>query len=223
MTEKETNYGSLKSFATENGASLFGTADITNIRDSFRSLPENSLNTAVSIAFSLSRAVLEGIEDRPTKLYFSHYKQANYFLDNLALRLANFIQDAGYDALPVPASQVIDREKQAGHLSHRQIASLAGIGWIGRSNLLVTEKFGAGVRLATILTDFPLSIDDPAGGSCGECTRCLQACPAGAIREDIEGFDKDACFRQLDSFRKTCQIGHHICGVCVRACPYGRG
>ena len=157
MTDKKNNYETLKSFATANGASLFGTADITKIRGSFRSLPENSLNTAISIAFSLSRAILEGIEDRPTKLYFSHYKQTNYFLDNLALRLTNFIQEAGYDALPVPASQVIDRENQTGHLSHRQIASLAGIGWIGRNNLLVTSKFGAGVRLATILTDFPLS------------------------------------------------------------------
>ncbi len=222
MTERENNYKRLKAFAMENGASLFGAADITGIKKEFSLLPESNLNTAVSIAFRLSGAVLDTIRDRPTKLYFHHYKQANYFLDNLALRITNFIQGQGFGAMPVPASQVIDRENRKGHLSHRKIARLAGLGRIGRNNLLVTPDFGAGVRLAAILTDFPLTHDEPLESQdCGECNLCLNMCPAGAIKKTPGDFDREACFNQLDIFRKQCQIGHHICGICVKACPGG--
>lgn len=220
MSEKRNNYENLKSFALENGASLFGTADIAEIKNKFPLLPENNLNTAVSIALRLSRAVLSTIYDRPTKLYFQHYRQANYFLDNLGLRITNFIQEKGFDAMPVPASQVIDRENQRGHLPHRHIARLAGLGRAGRSNLLVTPEFGAQIRLATILTDLPLPNDAPLEKQdCGQCFKCVSLCPAGAIKESAEDFDREACFKQLDMFRKKCQIGHHICGICVNACP----
>jgi epoxyqueuosine reductase len=47
----------------------------------------------------------------------------------------------------------------------------------------------------------------------------MELCPAGAIRENPEDFDRDACFNQLDIFKKKCQLGHHICGICVKACP----
>ena len=220
MTERKNNHANLKSFAMENGASLFGAADIAEIKKEFSLLPESNLNTAVSIAFRLSRAVLNTIHDSPTKLYFHHYKQANYFLDNLGLRIANFIQERGFNAMPIPASQVIDREAQKGHISHRKIAQLAGLGRIGRNNLLVTPDFGAGVRLATILTDLPLEYDEPLKKQdCGQCMECVSLCPAGAIKEKTEDFDRMACYGQLDIFRKKCQIGHHICGICVKACP----
>jgi epoxyqueuosine reductase len=219
MTEKLNNYEMLKSFSEANGASLFGTADITGIRKDFPLLPENSLNTAVSIAFRLSKAVLDTIEDKPTQIYFHHYKQVNYFLDNLALRITNQIQQFGFNAMPIPASQVIDRDGQRGHLSHVRIARLAGLGHIGRNNLLVTPEFGACVRLTTILTDFPIALDEPLKNQdCGECRKCVSLCPAGAIKEKPEDFDRKACFKQLDMFRRKCQIGHHICGICVRAC-----
>ncbi len=219
MTEKRSNYERLKNFALDNGASLFGTADITGAKSGF-SLPENNLGSAVSIACRLSGAVLDTISDGPTKIYFHHYKQTNYFLDSLSLRVANFIQDSGFEALPVPASQVIDRENQKGHLSHRQIARLAGLGRIGRSGLLVTPRFGARIRLATVLTDMPVYLNDALEKQdCGECVRCISLCPAGAIKENPEDFDREACFAQLDLFRKKRQIGHHICGICVKACP----
>ncbi len=219
MSEKRNNYENLKNFALENGASLFGTADIKEAKKEFTLLPKNNLNTAVSIALRLSRAVLNTVYDSPTKLYFQHYRQANYFLDNLGLRITNFIQEKGFDAAPIPASQVIDRENQKGHLPHRHIARLAGLGRPGRSNLLVTPEFGAQVRLATILTDLPLSHDAALEKQdCGQCFECVSLCPAGAIKDKPEDFDRLLCFRQLDVFRKKCQIGHHICGICVRAC-----
>ncbi len=98
------------------------------------------------------------------------------------------------------------------------MASAAGLGWIGRNNLLVSEQFGARVRLVTILTNLPLVIDSPSAKDCGSCCSCLSACPAGAIKMHQEEFDHLRCYEQLRSFAKTLHFSHNICGVCVKAC-----
>jgi len=136
----------LKIFALKEGASLFGVAETSAFRDKFHSLSPKSLeglDRAISVAFHLSDRVLEDIVDGPTKLYFFHYQRVNVFLDELALKIANCIQSHGWEALPIPASQLVDWEKQLAHISHKHLAVQAGIGWIGRNNLLVTPQFGA--------------------------------------------------------------------------------
>ena len=218
---EEKNYQDLKSFSISNGASVFGVAEARKLKEDFSYLPRaivNKLDYGISIGFRLSDSIIEGIVDRPTQIYFHHYKQVNYFLDRIAIQVTNFIQKSGYDALPIPASQVIDREKQTGHLSHKKVAIQAGLGWHGRNNLIVNPEFGARVRFVTILTDLPLTVDKPLAMDCGTCKKCLNVCPAGAIKENSEDFDHLACYKQLDHFRRTCNIGHHICGICVKAC-----
>jgi epoxyqueuosine reductase QueG len=220
MTEKEKNHQKLKNFALEQGISLFGVADITNIREEF--LLDKNLKTKFQNAISLGKrlidSVLEDILDRPTPLYFHHYRQVNFFLDRTALLLSSYIQELGFKALPIPASQIIDWEKQRAHLSHKKVGYLAGLGWIGRNNLLVNPEFRARFRLVTVLTDTPLEADRPLNKDCGKCRKCLEPCPAQAIKEQKEDFDHWACFEKLKEFRKMGIVGQHICGVCVKAC-----
>jgi epoxyqueuosine reductase len=220
MTEKEKDRQKLKKFALEQGISLFGVADITKTREEF--LLDKNLKTqfqnAVSLGKRLIDSVLEDILDRPTPLYFHHYRQLNFFLDRTALLLSSYIQELGFKALPIPASQIIDWEKQRAHLSHKKVGYLAGLGWIGRSNLLVNPEYGARFRLVTVLTDMPLEADRPLNKDCGRCRKCLEPCPAQAIKEQKEDFDHWACFEKLKEFRKMGIVGQHICGVCVKAC-----
>ena len=221
MGEERENYSKLKEFALGWGASLFGVCDISRLKGEFLDLsPEvvKGLNKGISLAVRLSDKIIDSIEDRPTKLYYYHYRQVNYFLDRLALGVTQFIQDRGGNGLPIPSSQTIDWEKQRGHLSHKQVAQQAGLGWIGRNNLLVHPEFGSRIRLVTVLTDFPLPFDKPIEDGCGACRDCLEICPAEAIKERVEDFNHLACYKKLDEFRKTCKIGHHICGICVKAC-----
>ena len=89
-----------------------------------------------------------------------------------------------------------------GHVSHKMIARFAGLGWIGRNILLVNPRYGSRVRYVSILTDMPLKIDGENPDSCGSCRKCISACPAGAIKERPEDFDLNACYQQLDYFRK---------------------
>jgi epoxyqueuosine reductase len=66
-------------------------------------------------------------------------------------------------------------------LLERAYAMRAGLGWIGRSTNLVTERFGPYVLLAEILTDLEIEPDAPHPDLCGECGQCLDACPTGAL------------------------------------------
>jgi len=210
----------LKKAALEKGFSLAGIADITAVRSEFR-LSEslrNRFDRAISLGRQVLGAVLEDISDHPTQLYFHHYRQLNFFLDRTAFDLAADIQASGYDALPVPASQVLDMENQTAHVSHKKIAVLAGLGHIGRNNLLVHPAFGSRIRLVSVLTNMPMEADRPTGADCGACRACLSACPAKAIKEQPGDFDHRGCFEKLEEFRRRRFVSQHICGICVKAC-----
>ena len=223
MREKDSsgNYERLKAIAGAEGAALFGVADVSLIKDEFFIEPRSvlkGLDRGISIGVRLSGKVIETIVDGPTKIYAFHYKRVNSLLDEIALKISNLIQDSGYSALPVPASFVEDWSLQRGALSHKSVGRLAGHGFIGRSGLLVSPKFGAAVRYATVLTDMPLLADRPVEIDCGACVECVTACPAKAIKEDSKDLDLKACRDLLKTFANKPGIGHSICGICVKAC-----
>lgn len=217
MNSKE-NYQALQRTAFAEGITLFGVADVRDISKDFLIPPETAgqFPYAVSMGIRLSRSILKTIMDAPNQAYYFHYQRVNILLDQTAIKITSAIQKEGFDAYPVPASQISDWDKQLGALSHREIARRAGLGWYGRNNLLVNEFHGAQVRYATVLTDMPLPADKPVQGGCGACRACVSVCPAGAITE--KGFDREACHTKLKEFTKTQKIGHMICGVCVKAC-----
>lgn len=210
----------ISDFCEQHNVSLFGTCSIDELKDGFYLSPEElkGITHAISLAMPLSAAVLNGIIDQPTLLYKWHYRQANSQLDKLAFLLAIKIQDLGYLALPIAASQVIDWQKQIGHVSHRHVAVKAGLGWLGRNNLLVTQKYGAHLRLVTILTNLPLPEGVEQEFQCGECIACVQACPVNAIGSQASEHKFEKCFELLDFFCKKKNMNLHICGVCVKAC-----
>jgi epoxyqueuosine reductase QueG len=210
----------LKKFTADLGISLFGVADARHMKKEFLFSDETlrDLDYTISLGLRLSDGVLEDIKNFPTKIYYHHYRQANVILDQIAFKTSNFIQSKGYRALPVPASQIVDWEKQTAHLSHKKIGELAGIGFIGRNNLLVNPEIGSRFRLVTILTNMPLETDKRLEENCGECRACVSVCPAGAIKEKKEDFDHLKCFEKLKEFRDKRLVDQFICGVCVKAC-----
>lgn len=220
MQKLRSNYNILKKYAITQGADLFGVADISAIKDEFEigSKVLEKLSRAVSLGVALNSSVLSEIETYPTKLYFHHYKTVNHFLDQLALKVSKYIIKKGYRALPIPASQIVDWQKQAAHLSHKKVAYLAGLGWIGKNNLLVNEKLGSQSRLVTVLTDMPLKADRLKDLACGECISCVKVCPTGAIKKEPKDFDHISCFEQLKEFQRKRMVDQYICGICVKAC-----
>jgi epoxyqueuosine reductase QueG len=218
--DKTKNYTILKKFSLDQGIDLFGVADIKDIKKEFQILKPlaDSLDKAVCIGTRLSESALSEISDAPTRLYFHHYRTVNAYLDQTALKICNFIQRKGFKALPIPASIILDWENQTAHLSHKKLGVLAGLGWIGRNNLLVNEKIGSQFRLATILTDMPLKLDKPLKKDCGDCRLCVKMCPAQAIKESPSDFDHIKCFEKLKEFQRQKLVDQYICGVCVNLC-----
>ncbi len=215
------NYEELKARAEREGASLFGVADVTAVKDRFYIEPKSAvegLDYGISIGVRLSGRILETIVNEPTRLYAFHYKRINSLMDEISLKLSDFIQNSGYSAFPVPASLVEDWPNQRGAVSHKMVGHLAGVGYIGRSALLVNPKFGAQVRYATILTDMPLKSGVSDNSNCGECCECIAACPAKAIKKDMKDFNMMACRELLKTFANKPGIGHSICGICVKVC-----
>ncbi len=217
------NFRKIEAFAKERGAAKIGVAKIDESLSPYLNLtPQENQDWpfAISIAVRLSKAVLDSLTDGPTLLYKWHYKQANAQLDRIAFDVTNKIQEMGYRALPIAASQILDWKKQDAHVSHRHVAVAAGLGWLGRNNLLVTSEFGAQVRLVTVLTNLPLpAAPSLVPFSCGKCRRCVEECPVGALGDSPQDFDFDLCFSLLDFFSRKRGLGVMICGLCVKACP----
>jgi epoxyqueuosine reductase len=211
--DKATEYtDALRDLVLSDGLVAFGVADLGSERDCF-----DGFSRAVSVAALLSRGVLDTIEDGPTKVYAYHYRTINAFLNHTAARVVSYIESSGYRSFQIPASQIADWKDLTGPVSHKEIGRRAGLGFIGRNNLLVTPRFGSRVRLVSVLTDMPLVVGSPIEMDCGECRDCITVCPAGAIGERVEDFDLEKCKEKLKWFKKHL-VGHYICGVCVKVC-----
>jgi epoxyqueuosine reductase len=202
----------LRASVFSGGAVMFGVARLNTDDARLGGYPR-----AVSVGAVLSRGVLDTIVDGPTKVYAYHYRTINALLDQIAARTVSFIESSGYRSFHVPASQIIDWADLTGSISHKEIARLASLGFIGRNNLLVSPRYGAAVRLVSVLTDMPLTENVPIDMDCGDCRACISVCPVGAIGEEVGNFDLGKCKEKLNWFKKHL-VGHHICGVCVKAC-----
>ncbi len=215
------------------GASIVRVADTSKLAG-IDTEPEDLLDDyirAVSIAIRLSGSVIDMIDREPVPLYSSQHSRVNALLDDLAIRATNLLQMNGARAVPIPASQILDSEKWTSYLSHKAVAIAAGTGWQGKSLLVVNSDFGPRIRLTTVLTNANFEPDSPIKNRCGKCRQCKEHCPAGAIigantdshySTRSEAIDLGKCVYQVrDVFGKLPNITPLICGICIKACPWG--
>lgn len=117
-----------------------------------------------------------------------------------------------------------------GPVLERDHAAQAGIGWHGKSTMLIDQRLGTWFFLAEILTTLDLPPDNPVPNRCGTCERCISACPTGAITAPHQ-LDARRCISYLTIELKGAiplelrrLIGDRIfgCDDCLDACPWNR-
>jgi Pyruvate/2-oxoacid:ferredoxin oxidoreductase delta subunit len=205
----------IKEAARRFGASLAG---ITKMDASFcyrDSSPD--FQYAISVAWPMDREeMLHTPSQRSNREIMDAYRQVN----RVAIKLANFIRSLGH---PAQASTNLAPGSST-EVLHVPIAIEAGLGQLGKHGSLITAEFGSNVRLATVLTDLPLAIDQPrdlgVDDLCRNCRICETNCPPHAIfseKQTVRGqkrwyvnFDKCAPY-----FAET-----RGCGICIEVCPW---
>lgn len=119
-----------------------------------------------------------------------------------------------------------------GPLLERPLAARAGMGWLGKSTMLLVPGLGPWVLLGAIATTLALAPDPPSRKSCGSCTRCIAACPTGAIAPDGGVVDGRRCISYHTIENRgpiprelRASFGDWIfgCDECLDACPVGAG
>jgi epoxyqueuosine reductase len=144
------------------------------------------------------------------RVTLSRLEELGGYLRQLGAELARSFTDAG----PVP---------------ERELAQRAGLGWIGKNTMLIRPDAGSYFFIGSIFTDLPLAADAPFElDRCGSCTRCLQACPTGALVEP-RVLDATRCVSYLTIEHKgpipeslAAQFEGYAfgCDICNDVCPW---
>lgn len=223
---------SLEEFIKSLSLDLYGYAAVQDLfAGRWASWPQ-----AISLGVALPEAIMKEVLEGPTAEYYDHYQLANARLNRQAKALEQWLKDHGYNAEAFPAT-VTSQELNAqlgkaltAPVQHKTVATRAGLGWIGKSGLLITQHYGPRVRLVTVFTDMPLPSAQPIEDSrCGSCMRCVRACPAQAIRGTPwhigvpreELVDVWACKQMAEQLMQE-RVGRQdaVCGICIAVCPF---
>ena len=216
----------LKEFLINNGASEVGFADITNFT------PKKGLNRGIVFYITYPKEIIKNMQNAPTPEYLEELISLNARLDALGMKCEEFLINEGYDAYAQTKKRLGTDfgENNGFELPHKTIATRAGLGWIGKSALFTTLKYGSALRLSSVLTNAPLNIGKPILKSkCGKCMECRDACLGGAIsgkewnyklkRNDF--YDDRKCEKYaLIVSEENLGKADTVCGKCIFACPH---
>jgi epoxyqueuosine reductase len=228
----------IKGIAETCGSDFLGIADLSPAHDAILEQGGPVIAAyprAISVGIALPHTIVDQLPQRDNRAvavsYRHHcYDVINQRLDLLTSQLSSLLQREGYRALPIPAAKRTDDQRLCAAFSHKLAAHLAGLGWVGKSCLLVTPELGPRVRWATVLTDAPLQVTGkPLDERCGDCTQCVDICPVQAFTGEPfrasepreRRYDATKCDRYFAAMRrKDAELA--VCGLCLYVCPQGR-
>ena len=166
----------------------------------------------------------------PERAVFARYARGDDYHDVMTVRLRELLAFLKMQAGKGAEGRVY---VDAGPLLEREVARRAGLGWFGKNTMLINTRRGSYFFLGEIVTNVALEADEPAVGGCGTCTRCLDACPTGAILEPYK-VDARRCLSYLTIELKgaipeefapaLAAAGNRIfgCDICQEVCPFSQ-
>ena len=197
------------------------------------SIVEN-YDSAISIGIAIPDSIVDFLPYRSDNNVSCEYKIHGYDVLNQRLNLiasliSSFLNQKNYRSLPIAVADRTDEENAIPTVSHKMIAHIAGLGWIGKNCLLITKEHGPRVRFISILTNAPLkTVDNQLAQQCYDCEECVKACPVKAVKgknfmsgecRDVR-FDFLKCQNYFENMKKT--VKYDVCGMCLYSCPIGK-
>lgn len=221
-------YNKLIDFCEEN-VTLYGFSDLREYKDEIFSDNLKSYAFGIVIGINIPDDIVENLDCGEGRW---KYQDANVGINNLlndkATKIMNILKSNGFKAINIDSSYILPGENFVGEISHKLVANLAGLGWIGKSALFINPYYGPRVRWATILTDCVLPVKNRRMESkCNNCRLCVLNCPAHAFSdvefdENVprdERYDASACFSYFEKLESEGKPSK--CGICVKVCPWG--
>ncbi|MBD3255168.1 MAG: hypothetical protein GF383_08740 [Candidatus Lokiarchaeota archaeon] len=150
-------------------------------------------------------------------LYSDKYEHLNNMLKEIGHKIAvKFKGIAIPPTTETPAENINYVSDYYQHtISHRLVAEHAGIGWRGKSELLITKMHGPAVRLTSVILKGPLVYGKMIIDGCGECNACLEACPILKKKYKLKNY-REQCRLYIISLG----LKHDVCGKCLKACYF---
>ena len=205
------------------GAVLCGAGDMSRFYD-------DGLTIGIAVAVPVPARIVYDLRTAPTLEYKEAYSALNAQLNDIVTSGADYLRSLGYRAFANSTDTVSISDDFISSNPHKTYAVMAGLGWIGKSCLLVTKEYGSSIRISSLRTDAPLPHDEQILQSrCGGCSRCVDSCPghaltgatwtAGMKREEL--FNAPLCYKtQLRRMEEATGISDDLCGMCFAVCPY---
>ncbi len=188
--------------------------------------------TIIAIALAYPTKIGEEIPNDEKRGMFARASWGIDYHDILRDRLQKliaFIQEQAKD-LEEAENWRFAPQVDTGELVDVAVAQRAGLGFIGRNGLLITEEYGSFVYLGEIVTNIRFEADEPVPFGCGECTRCVTACPTNALLGDGRMNAKRCLSYQTqtkgmmpEEYRKKIRNVVYGCDICQLVCPYNQG
>jgi epoxyqueuosine reductase QueG len=222
---RASNNKSIERIALVNGIDLIGVADLSHI-DDIRTHPRNLLKD-----YRYGISLIVALDKYDDAYSFDIEEQIAFpLIRKVSALITDFILERGFEAIALDPN---DGLRDSGPLYYRSklsmkaVARAAGLGWIGKSAVFVSKKFGPRVCLGVVLTDMPLTPGKSSKNECGRCGLCAKACPVGALTatsfevypRDLEKvLQREACNDWMENRSPT----PGYCWECVLACPKGK-
>lgn len=159
-----------------------------------------------------------------TRVWISRYAWGKDYHEVMREKLERFRQEIEMLAPGTETRVYVD----TGPVVERAFARFSGIGWMGKNTCLINDRKGSWFFLGLILTSLAVPPDLPAPDRCGSCTRCLEACPTGALIRPYV-MDANRCIAYLTiehkgsipaEFRPGIGLNVFGCDICQDACPW---
>jgi epoxyqueuosine reductase len=225
--EKRMTYNELMNqFFISKGVTAAGYGSLSGVSEAVR----RGYSFGICIVLALDPDIIERIPLGPDLNCFKAINATNKRLKDISLETQEFIEKQGFQAF---SQAMVRRDDHCiTPLPHKTVATLAGLGWIGKSNLLVMRNYGSAVRLSSILTNMPFVTAEPIHHSqCGNCNLCVTGCPSGAVRgrnwkvgvQRDALLDLTACRGEIA--RRNSILGAEgdaSCSKCVAVCKYSQ-